>query len=154
MLIKLAYRLMRVYWFLVHPVTLGARILMIRDNQVVLVKHSYQDEWYLPGGGIKRNETLEQAIRREAAEECGAVLDQIEFLGVYTNFVEYKNDHIILFLSKDFTLMETNDHEIEQVAFFSFHQLPDTLSPGTRGKIEAYIYGNLQPTGMWSNSEG
>ena len=72
MLIKLAYHIMRVYWFLVRPITMGARIILIKDGQIVLVKHSYQNAWYLPGGGIKRNETLEQAIRREAAEECWA----------------------------------------------------------------------------------
>lgn len=154
MLIKLAYSLMRVYWFLVRPVTLGTRILMIRDGKVLLVKHSYQDEWYLPGGGIKRNETFEQAIHRESAEECGATLNQIQFLGVYSNFIEYKNDHTVLYVSKDFTLKEKNDREIEQVAFFRFNELPNTLSPGTREKIEAYINGNLQPTGMWSNREG
>lgn len=127
--------------------------MIIRDDSVVLVKHSYQDEWYLPGGGIKRNETLEQAIRREVVEECGATLHQAQFLGIYTNFTDHKNDHTALLLSKDFTLKEKNDHEIEWVVFTPFQQLPDTLSPGTRNKIEAYISGNLNPTGMWSNYE-
>ena len=149
MLIKLAYRVMRVYWFLVRPITMGTRILLIKDDHVVLVKHTYQDAWYLPGGGIKRNESLEQAIRREAAEECGATINQIRFLGVYTNFVNYKNDHISLFVSDDFTLKEKRDHEIEQVALFPIQQLPEKLSPGSQRKIEAYINGSLQPTGIW-----
>lgn len=149
MLINLAYRIMRVYWFLVRPITMGARILLIKDDHIVLVKHSYQDAWYLPGGGIKRNESLEQAIRREAAEECGAAINQIRFLGIYTNFVDYKNDHISLFLSDDFTLKDKSDHEIEQVALFPIKQLPEKLSPGNRRKIEAYINESLQPTGMW-----
>jgi 8-oxo-dGTP pyrophosphatase MutT (NUDIX family) len=149
MLIKLAYRLMRVYWFLVRPVTMGTRILLIRDGQVVLVKHSYQDAWYLPGGGIKRNESIEQAVRREAAEECGAMINKIRFLGIYTNFVNYKNDHISLFVSDDFSLKEKHDHEIEQVAFFPVGQLPEKTSPGSRRKIEAYIYESLESTGVW-----
>ena len=149
MLIKLAYRVMRVYWFLVRPITMGTRILLIKDDHVVLVKHTYQDAWYLPGGGIKRNESLEQATRREAAEECGATINQIRFLGIYTNFVNYKNDHISLFVSDDFTLKEKRDHEIEQVAIFPIQQLPQKLSPGSQRKIEAYINGSLQPTGIW-----
>jgi 8-oxo-dGTP pyrophosphatase MutT (NUDIX family) len=149
LVIKLAYRLMRVYWFLVRPITMGTRIFLINDDQVVLVKHSYQDAWFLPGGGIKRNESLEQAIRREAAEECGATIEQMRFLGIYTNFVNYKNDHIALFASDDFTLTEKRDHEIEHVAFFPMNQLPEKISPGSRRKIEAYINERLESTGIW-----
>jgi ADP-ribose pyrophosphatase YjhB (NUDIX family) len=149
MLIKLAYRLMRIYWFLVRPVTLGVRILLIEDGKFVLVKHSYQDAWYLPGGGVKRGETFEGAIRRETAEECGAILNQIRFLGVYNNFVEYKSDHIALFLSEDFTLNKISNHEIEQVSAFASQQLPENIAPGSQRKIEAYINESLDPTGMW-----
>ena len=149
MLIKLAYRLMRIYWFLVRPVTLGVRIILLTDGKFVLVKHSYQDAWYLPGGGVKRGETLEQAIRRETAEECGAILNQIHFLGVYNNFVEYKSDHVTLFLSEDFTLNKVSDNEIEQVSEFTYQQLPENIAPGSRRKIDAYINESLNPTGMW-----
>jgi 8-oxo-dGTP pyrophosphatase MutT (NUDIX family) len=149
MLIKIAYQLSRFYWFLARPVTLGTRVILLQDNKIVLVKHSYQDAWYLPGGGVKRGETLEQAIQREAAEECGATLNQIQFLGIYTNFIEYKSDHIALFLSQNFTLTNMHDREIEKVAMFSIHQLPDKLSAGSRQKIEAYINENLDKTGMW-----
>jgi len=130
-------------------VTLGVRILLVRDGKVVLVKHSYQDAWFLPGGGVKRGETLEQAIRREAAEECGAVLHQVDFIGTYTNFVEYKSDHVSLFLSKDFTLHEKRDHEIEMVSTFPFEELPANTSPGSRRKIAAFSNESLEPNGIW-----
>jgi len=149
MLIKLAYRLLRVYWYFVRPVTLGVRILLIKEGKFILVKHSYQDAWYLPGGGVKRGETLEQAIHREAAEECGAILNQIRFVGVYDNLVDYKSDHVSLFLSEDFTLNKVMDNEIERVSAFAIQQLPENISPGSRRKIEAYINENLNPTGMW-----
>jgi hypothetical protein len=42
-----------------------------------------------------------------------------------------------------------HDREIEKVAMFSIHQLPDKLSAGSRQKIEAYINENLDKTGMW-----
>jgi 8-oxo-dGTP pyrophosphatase MutT (NUDIX family) len=149
MLIKLAYRLLRVYWYFVRPVTLGVRILLIKEGKFILVKHSYQDAWYLPGGGVKRGETFEQAIRREAEEECGAILNQVQFVGAYDNLVEYKSDHITLFLSEDFTLNKVRDNEIERVSAFTIQQLPENISPGSRRKIEAYINENLNPTGMW-----
>ncbi|MDQ0343857.1 8-oxo-dGTP pyrophosphatase MutT (NUDIX family) [Lederbergia wuyishanensis] len=47
---------------------------MIQDEKVLLVKHTYQNHWYLPGGGVEKSETLERAIRRECKEEIGADL--------------------------------------------------------------------------------
>jgi len=149
MLIKLAHSIRRIYYFIVRPVTLGVRILLIDEGGVILVKHSYQDGWFLPGGGVKRGESLEQAIRREAAEECGATLHQVQFIGTYTNFVEFKSDHVSLFLAEDFTIQEKRDHEIEMVSAFPFEQLPENTSPGSRRKIAAYINGSLESTGVW-----
>ena len=149
MLIKLAHWLRRVYYFIVRPITLGVRILLITEGQVILVKHSYEDGWFLPGGGIKRGETLEQAIHREAAEECGAVLHQVQFIGTYDNLGAYKSDHVSLFLSEHFTLHEKHDHEIEKLSAFPLDQLPGNTTPGSRRKIEAYTNGSLESSGVW-----
>ena len=148
-LIKLAYRLLRVYWFIFRPVTMGVRVILFKDEQFVLVKHTYQDAWYLPGGGVKRGETVEGAIQREAAEECGATLNQVELLGIYTNFKEYKNDHITLFYCDDFAMDGNFDQEIEQVGTFTYDQLPQNTSPGSRRKIEAFITDSLDSSGLW-----
>jgi len=148
-LLRLAYRAMQLTWFLTRPITLGVRLLPIEGDTVLLVRHSYQNAWFLPGGGVKRNETLEQAIRREAAEECGAQLEHLELLGAFTHFYEYKNDHIILFLSKKFRLAGRPDHEIEQVAFFPLDGLPEDTSPGSRRRIEEYQRGDLPAYGSW-----
>jgi ADP-ribose pyrophosphatase YjhB (NUDIX family) len=149
LLLRLAYRALQVRWFLTRPVTLGVRLIPVQGDTVLLVRHVYQDAWFLPGGGVKRGETLEQAIRREAAEESGAVLNHLEILGAFTHFYEYKNDHIILFLSKDFTLAGKPDYEIESLAFFPFEQLPPDTSPGSRRRIEEYLQGKLPGYGMW-----
>lgn len=50
--------------------TLGARAIIINhNNQVLLVKHTYQPHWYIPGGGVKKGESIKAAIIRELKEE-------------------------------------------------------------------------------------
>lgn len=122
---------------------------MVREGQVLLVRHSYQDAWFLPGGGIKRSETLEQAARREAREECGATIKQLEQRGAYTHFYAYRNDHVILFITKDFELSGKMDLEIDQVAFFPLDDLPKDISPGSRRRIEEYVAGEINRSGIW-----
>lgn len=149
MLIRIAHWLRRIFYFIARPITLGVRILLIDDEKVILVKHSYEPGWFLPGGGVKRGETLEQAVCREAAEECGAELHVVQFIGTYHNFSAYKSDHVSLFLSEDFSLQEKSDPEIEKVSAFPVDQLPGDTTPGSRRKITAYTNGSLQSSGMW-----
>jgi ADP-ribose pyrophosphatase YjhB (NUDIX family) len=43
------------------------------DDSLVLVRHEKDGRtyWLLPGGGVEGGETMEAALRRELAEECG-----------------------------------------------------------------------------------
>ena len=55
--------------------TLGARVVALRGDEVMLVKQSYTTGWILPGGGVERGETLLQAAIREVREEAGLVAE-------------------------------------------------------------------------------
>lgn len=146
---RFAYALMRARWFFTRPVTLGVRLVLIRDGEVLLVRHTYQDAWFFPGGGVKRGEDLEQAARREAEEECGATLGGLELFGVYTHFYSRKSDHIIAFIAKDFSLTGKSDLEIERVAFFPLEALPADLTPGCRRRLEEFQRGAYPSWGEW-----
>lgn len=50
---RLIYRLNRLRWRVCRPVTLGVRVLLVKEGAVVLVKHTYHDHWYLPGGASR-----------------------------------------------------------------------------------------------------
>ena len=130
------YWLNRLRWRLTRPLTVGVRLLAARSDQVLLVRHTYTKGWYLPGGGVAKGETLEAAMRREAAEEIGAVLHEFHLFGVYSNFFEHKSDHIVVFVCQDFSLSGDNDHEIAQWDFFPFDSLPAETSPGTRRRVD------------------
>jgi ADP-ribose pyrophosphatase YjhB (NUDIX family) len=84
MFIRLLFSAYRVYCFIFRPVRTGVRVMMIQNGKVMLVRQTYMPGWFMPGGGLKRGETLEQAARREAKDEIGAELGELKLLGVYT----------------------------------------------------------------------
>ena len=149
-MMRLVYLAYRIYCFFFRPLTLGVRVMMIQNDQVLLVRHTYMNGWFMPGGGVKRGETLDHAARREAHEETGAMLNDLRLAGAYTNFKEWKSDHNILFLSTDFTISGKHDLEIAEIRFFSLDALPTGLLPGHRRRLEQYRDGKqLDPFGEW-----
>lgn len=148
--LKILYWLRKMYQFVLRPINLGVRIMLIQDRNVLLVRHVYQDGWFMPGGGMKRRETLEQAARRECWEEAGVEMHKIELFGMFFNYTEWKSDHIALFLSKDFTMSNTKDSEIAEKKFFPLDHLPEALGSGHRRRLQEYQAGGKQARhGIW-----
>jgi len=93
---------------------------------------------------------LKEAVRREAMEEVGAELGPLRLLGAYTNFSEYKSDHVLIFVCHDFTLTGATGREIARFGLFDLDALPEDTSPATRRRIEEYRTGNAAPhVDMW-----
>ncbi len=137
-MLRFFYRLYRVFLFFARPLTLGVRIILLRGSTVLLVRQTYMDGWFLPGGGMKKGETFEQAVRREALEEVGADIKKLDLVGAYSSFSEWKSDHNIVFVSRQFTLSGGHDHEIAEVRFFALDDMPPDLCSGHRRRLEEY----------------
>jgi 8-oxo-dGTP diphosphatase len=67
------------------PVPLGAASVIVdASGAILLVHHDYGERnWEIPGGGLEARESAEDAARREAREETGAVLEIERLTGVY-----------------------------------------------------------------------
>lgn len=147
--IKIVYQASRIILQIFKPMTNGVRLLLIQEEQVLLVKHVYEDKWYLPGGLVEKGETLEDATRREAWEEVGAQVKDLRLFGVYTNFENGRTDHITVFISEEFSLDGRPDHEIDEISFYPCQALPEKTSSGSRNRIEEYIAGTNHGYGRW-----
>jgi 8-oxo-dGTP pyrophosphatase MutT (NUDIX family) len=57
----------------------AARIVVMQDGKVLLVKESEDEWWALPGGGVDHGESIEAALKREIEEELGVPSNDISF---------------------------------------------------------------------------
>jgi len=150
MVYRLLYLGFKIYCFLFRPVRMGVRVAMVRDGSAWLVRHTYLGGWFLPGGGLERGETLEDAARREAREETGAALNEVTMLGVFTSFIQWKTDHTVVFLCEDFSITGDPDGEIAEARAFPLTALPDDLHPPHCRLLERYRDGErLALYGEW-----
>ena len=147
---RLLYLGFKIYCFLFRPVRMGVRVLMTRDEQVWLVKHTYLPGWFMPGGGLKKWETLEEAARREAWEETGAELGKVSLLGVFSNFGDWKTDHTAVFPCRDFDVMGKSDAEIAEMRAFPWKELPGDTYPVHLRLLEQFREGGVRASfGKW-----
>jgi len=150
MFIHILYYGFKLYCFIFRPIRMGVRVLMTRDGKVWLVRHTYQGGWFLPGGGLNKNETLDEAAHREAWEETGAKLGTLTMMGAYSNFVEWKSDHTVVFVCREFEFTGKPDGEIAELREFDLKELPQDIWPGHRRRLLEFQAGIENPQfGTW-----
>jgi 8-oxo-dGTP pyrophosphatase MutT (NUDIX family) len=127
---RLAYSLLRVYWFFARPRLDGVKCVLTDGTRVLLVLHTYgRREWDLPGGMIKRHELPSTAATREMEEELGISIERWRALNDLA--VEMDHRHGILHCfhaglgSAEF---QVNRAEIERTGWFQRDQLPTRLA--------------------------
>jgi len=118
-------------------------IIVDKTGQILLVRHTYLTGWSLPGGGVKRKETILEAIKRELKEELDLdCLSDPELIGpALLSAHESRSVHNNVFLVTDW---ERNSDrvqklEIEEVGFFDVESLPEGTIGGTRRRIDEYL---------------
>ncbi len=120
--------------------TIGARALVVCDGEILLIKHTYQKGWYTIGGAVEKGESTLKAVKRELWEEVGLITKKTpQLFGVYFNRNDWRDDHVILYVVKDFTMEDVDSDEIAEKKWYSFDDLPEDASPATRRRIDEYL---------------
>ena len=145
-------RAMHFYWRFSRGATLGARAMVIDGSgRIFLIRHSYVDGWYLPGGGVETGETFLAALARELAEEGNIVMTAPPVLhGIFLNKRVSPRDHVALFIVREFRQERGRvpNREIVEHGFFAPDALPEGATRATRARI-AEVMGGASVSELW-----
>jgi 8-oxo-dGTP pyrophosphatase MutT (NUDIX family) len=118
--------IVRAYWFLFVPDTYGVKVVLEKNDKILLVRHTYgSGDWTFPGGSIENDEVPKDAARREIIEELGIHISDIAVCDTFVSTHEYKRDHITVC----FTVVDTHIHadpfEIAEADWYQPDNIPD-----------------------------
>lgn len=130
---------------LMRGMTMGVRVIAINEQkQVLLVRHGYTPGWHLPGGGVDRGETMQEAASRELEEETGYRVDGAMVLrGMSYNQRQWRGDHVGVFVAGAIARQReiTPGFEIAEMGFFGLDALPEGTTRGTRARLAEWQEG-------------
>ena len=118
---------------------------------MLLVRHTYVEGWYLPGGGVETGDTMAQTVAKELREEVGfEILGEPKLLGIYKNTSASKRDHVAIYKAEDWREIEVfnPNREIAEIGFFALDNLPETITAGNLKRIRE-IYHDEPVSQYW-----
>ena len=97
--LRIAYRLLRVCWFVARPRHEGAGVAVWHGERVLMIRNSYRQSLCLPAGGLKRRERPIDAAVRELREEVGIEVgpEALHYAGEFVDRSYYLEDHLHVF---------------------------------------------------------
>jgi len=97
--LRVAYRVLRVYWQVFRPRTEGVCVLVWHEDRLLVLRHSYKSGVGIPAGAPDRGEAPIATALRELREEVGITLpaESLRLLGECHSRHEAKRDHLVAF---------------------------------------------------------
>lgn len=147
-----AHPLLRAYRIIVQPQSSGARAILIKDGEILLIRNIGVNYWSLPGGVLRRWETPISCLRRELREELGVSVTTADYkykLGTYTFPRGKSYDVIHIFVIEVHSFYFKKQWEIDEAQWFYINDLPDNLSPSTKQRLAEFKSGKKNIFGVW-----
>jgi ADP-ribose pyrophosphatase YjhB (NUDIX family) len=127
----------------------GVNVLIINDkNEVLLQKRgTFPFKWGLIGGITELGESLEETAIREAKEESGLDIEELELLGTTSGgkcYIDFPNGDKAYFISIGYVSkifsgnLTLDNNETKELKFFSYELLPNDIPNSHKIMINKY----------------
>ena len=112
--------------FRIAPQKDRVRVIVYRDDgKILLVRGRFsRQEWALPGGGVKHNESYEQAAVRETLEEVGLRVHNLRYLGKANSHESYAKFSVRVFAAHASNCDIKCNFEIMEARWLNMNYLP------------------------------
>ena len=109
-------------------------IIFNKQKKVLLCHRRDYDLWNLPGGGLEKNESIQEGLIREVKEETGLVVEVSRLAGVYSK--PYKNEIVFSFICEPTNGKITLNEEANKIEYFEINKLPTNISSKQKERIK------------------
>ena len=113
--------------FMIVPQKDRVRVIVYRDDgKILLVRGRFsRQKWALPGGGVKHNESYEQAAARETLEEIGLNIHNLRYLGKANSHESYAKFSVRVFAAHASNCDIKCNFEIMEARWLNMNYLPE-----------------------------
>ena len=114
------------------PVATTGCIIINKKGEILLLKrdhHPFIGFWVLPGGHVNYGENVEEALKREVAEETNLKVNKIKLFGVYSDPKRDPRYHTIgsIYLCRNYSGKLNGSRESSEERFFSLNRIPKNI---------------------------
>jgi len=128
---------------------MGVTALVLDDRgRVLLVRHSYNPGWRLPGGGVGRGEPPANTVLRELQEEVGLAGGSASFVSLHSCGAGWVTMVVVLYRVTGGAVNFRPNLEIREICFADPHHPPDGTTPSTRRRLAEFT-GAVTPSPYW-----
>ena len=113
--------------FMIVPQKDRVRVIVYRDDgKILLVRGRFsRQKWALPGGGVKYNESYEQAAVRENLEEIGLKIHNLRYLGKANSHESYAKFSVRVFAAHASDYDIRCNFEMMEAQWLNMNYLPE-----------------------------
>ena len=137
-----------------RPLIIPGAAVLIFNNKNQLLLHHRQDNrhWGLIGGSMEIGESIEETAKREALEESGLTLKELEWFGLFSGeelIYELPHGDVVVNVTAVYTCSKyqgqliPDDTEGYELRFFNLNRLPANISPPDKPIIKKLLLLNL-----------
>jgi 8-oxo-dGTP pyrophosphatase MutT (NUDIX family) len=127
----------------------GAAVLIFdQQDRLLLQRRQDNQQWGLIGGSMEIGESLAETAIREAKEEIGLTLDQLDWFDLFSGqelIYELPHGDVVVnvtavYISRQYRgTLKIAQEEVSEIRFFELSKLPQNISPPDKPIIKKYL---------------